>query len=182
MVQATTTPTEKAYPGELRELLERANAGDPTALPEVRRALDEHPELAALLAAGKSLVAQEAIARQVADLRQRLAATAATPLERLLADRVVISWIEVHHGDIDLAGHLLNHPGAAPTTRAAQKRLDAAHARFLSATRALAVAQKLLKPSPSALDLLARPVGETDVAGARRRSSVSPREGVPVVN
>jgi hypothetical protein len=165
----------KAYPAELKAILERANAGDETALPQLKRAFDEHPELVPhfgdmvehakqallTLAAGKCLTAREAVGREMSELRARLAATAATELERLLVDRVCLCWLAVNHADIDLAQKLLASPGASPAGQAAQKRLDAAHQRFITATKALATLQKLVRPAPSPVDFLSRPVAET---------------------
>jgi hypothetical protein len=199
MSQTTPTPeNEKAYPAELQALLQRANSGDASALPGLKQALDAHPELVAAfgdlvahareallsLVAGKCLTAKEAIARQVDDLRARLKGAAPSELEALLIDRIALCWIEVYHGDVDLAQHLLRQPGAAPATRAAERRLDRAHARFLAAARALATTQKLLRPAVSAFDLLKKGVDETGtpVSGAGRRSSTNPAEGVGVVN
>jgi hypothetical protein len=104
------------------------------------------------------------------ELRARLAATATSELERLLIDRVCLSWLEVYHSDIDLAQKLLASPGASPASQAAEKRLDAAHRRFLTATKALAVLQKLVRPAPSPFELL-RPVAE---AGARTPAKPAP--------
>jgi hypothetical protein len=42
-------------------------------------------------------------------------ATATSELEKLLVDRVVISWLEVYHGNIDLANQLLRVSGASKT-------------------------------------------------------------------
>jgi hypothetical protein len=45
----TQSPTaEKVYPAELRDILERATAGDATVLPELQNAFDAHPELVAV--------------------------------------------------------------------------------------------------------------------------------------
>src|SRR5947209_458418 len=117
--QTAPIPT-KEYPQALKVILERAHAGDPSALPELKKALDENPELVALfgdlvrhareslltLAAGSSLTAREAISREVEGLRARLASNASSELENLLIDRICISWMEVYHGDISLANHL----------------------------------------------------------------------------
>ena len=198
-ITGTPPPDAKTYPAELKSLLERGNAGDVSVLPALKKAFDQNPELAALLgdlvghaersvlalAAGRSLTAKEAIARQVADLRSRLVATARSELEKLLIDRICLSWIEVYHGDVDLAQRLLQQPDWVPGTAAAQKRLDRAHARFLSAVKALAVVQKLIRPPLSPLDLLARPpeeMGGGGASGPRQRSTASPRRGVPVLD
>jgi hypothetical protein len=146
--------------------------------------LVQHAEQAVLtLAAGQSLMGKEAIARQVASLRARLQGPATSELERLLIDRIAISWIEVYFGDIDLAQHLLKQPGAAPATQAAQKRLDRAHARFLSAVKALATVRKLLKPPVSTLEMLtAPPEGRVINPAVARGHCANPAAGVPVVN
>jgi hypothetical protein len=197
MSQTTETTTYgKAYPLELEAILERANLGDESALAALKQALDAYPELTRTfgdlaahaemallrLVAGPSLVAKEAIARQVAELRARLAVKATSELEKLLIDRIAISWIEVYHGDLELAQQLLIHCSAGPATAAAQKRLDRAHARFLAAIKALAIVQKLVRPMPSVLELLAPPVPDTASVLRNRGGSRLPAGGVPVLN
>jgi hypothetical protein len=153
-------------------------------LPQLKKAFDEHPELShhfgnmvehakqalLTLAAGKCLTAKEAITRQMNELRDRLTATAASELERLLVDRVCLCWLAVYHADIDLAQQLLANPGASPASQAAGKRLDGAQRRFITATKALATLQRLARPSPSPFELL-RPVAE---AGARTPAKPAP--------
>lgn len=167
--------TTKEYPEALKSILERGNAGDLSVLPDLKKAFDEHPELAAQLgdmvwhaeqslldlATGSSLTAKEAIARQAAALRERLRATAASELEKLLIDRIVIGWIEVYHSDVDLARHLHAHLGDTPAHRSAERRHDGAHRRFLAAVKALATIQKLARPAPSPVELAQRPIPET---------------------
>jgi hypothetical protein len=181
----STQTSTKPYPAELKAIIERANAGDATALPELRKALDEFPELSRefgdmvehakqallTLAAGRCLTARETIGRQMNELRDRLTATAAGELERLLVDRICLCWLAVYHADIDLAQQLLASPGASPASQAAQKRVDGTHRRFISATKALAVLQKLTRPAPSPVDFLSRPVTE---AGARTPAKPAP--------
>src|SRR5262249_4474530 len=89
--------------------------------------------------------------------------------ERLLIDRICVCWLEVYHGDIDLVEHLSQHLGANPSAHAAQKRLDAAHRRYLTAIKTLATVQKLLKPARSPFALLSRPVREAPAAQSVRR-------------
>jgi hypothetical protein len=193
----TTRPEQKVYPAEVQTILQRGNAGDPTVLPQLRQVFDAHPELVAplgdlvrhaeqalvALAAGPCLTAREAISRRVHELRTKLNATATNELERLLVDRVCVSWLEVYHADVALAEHQLGLPGAAPATQAAQKRLDAAHRRYLTAVKTLAVVQKLLRPVTSTLELLAGPgTGAGPRRTARPARCASPAEGVPVLN
>jgi hypothetical protein len=170
----------------VKTILEKACEGDANVLPELKQVFEKYPELSAHfgnlveharlallnLIAGKSVIAREAIARETANLRERLLATAPSELERLLVDRVIICWMEVYHDDMDVAHHLLSDPVASPATQAAQKRLDRAHVRFLAAVKALATVQKLLKPSVSTFDLLRQPVNEVSDPLAARASGV----------
>jgi hypothetical protein len=132
-------------------------------LPELKNVFDENPELAANfgdmvrhaeqtlleLVAGPSLVAREAIAHQVAALRGRLTAPDASELEKLLIDRICISWMEVNHGDMTLADYQRTGAGASAAARAAQVHLDRAHQRYLSSVRALETLQRLARPVSS---------------------------------
>lgn len=108
--------------------------------------------------------------------------TATSELEKLLVDRVIISWIEVYHGDIDLAHQLLKVSGASKTAQAAQRRLDRAHARYLSAIKALATTQKLLRPTLSPLDLAVKFVPEEKASAPGLRPAIDPAKSVPVLN
>ena len=145
----------------------------------------KHAEEAVLrLAAGDSVTMKAAIGRQAGELRDRLAAAATSELERLLIDRVCISWIEVYYGDVDQAHQLLRSPQAVEAATASTRRLDRAHARFLSAVKALATVTKLVRPTLSPLDLLGRPGGDVAPprAACRGRSAASPAAGVAVAN
>jgi hypothetical protein len=65
---------------------------------------------------------QEAIRRRVAELRSELAQDAATPLERLVVDRICVTWLAVYQADSAAAEHLLQRPEAAPANHAAQQQ------------------------------------------------------------
>jgi hypothetical protein len=180
----------------LTALLEKASKGDLTVLPELKKTFDEHPELLERfgdlvrhaqdslwrLVAPSCLTVREAIARQAAALKERLMKTATSELEKLLVDRVVISWIEVYHRDIELTNQLLNVSGASKTAQAAQRRLDRARVRYLSAIKALATIQKLLRPTLSPLEPAVKFVPEAKASSAGLRPAVDPAEGVPVMN
>ena len=164
----TTGPRPKApaIPPEVLELVRRASGGEDVAVPDLRLALEDHPELTAelgdlaalaeggliQLAAGPSLVSREAIAAHVAALRADLGEAGASPLERLLIRRVALSWLSLHVGEIARVEKRLARV-AEPSLAAAEKRVDRAHARFVSAARALATVRKLVRPGLSAVEL-----------------------------
>ena len=140
---------------EIGRLLERAQAGDASVLPQLRRFLDERPEvwrklgdLAAhareallALAGGDSLVARESMARRLDELEGELAGPAPTPLERVLAQRVALTWAQTHLADLDA---LQNDRGATPLAAHALKRQESAARRFAQAVRSLATVRRLL--------------------------------------
>jgi hypothetical protein len=109
-------------------------------------------------------------------------ARATAELEQLLVDRVVISWIEVYHGDSSLAQHLLRMSGAAKTVQAAQRRLDRAHTGYLSAIKAWAATHELLRPSLSPLELAVKFVPQEQASTAGLRPAIDPAECVRVRN
>jgi hypothetical protein len=141
---------------ELKALMVRAHEGDGTALPKLREILDAAPSLArelmdpaeiaersavGLYATKEDLLAQEVIPRVLEQMRSELEGESPTPLERLLADRVAATWLQVQ------CYETLYAQNAAKMTPAQgehhQKRMDRAHNRHLSAVRALAQVRKM---------------------------------------
>src|SRR5262245_47942466 len=128
MSQATNPTADRPYPEELLALLEAANRGNISELTALREAFDRYPELipqlgdlarhaenaVVELAAGPSVLGREAITRQLASMRERLYSPNCSELERLLVDRVVLSWAEAHHGDLDVTGRQMRGAGADP--------------------------------------------------------------------
>jgi hypothetical protein len=104
-------------PKELKKLLQRARNGDEKTLPAVREIFRDPAAVERLggnlawqaeyslvrAALGEDLVAREALTRKLELLRAELNGPASTPLERLLVDRVVACWLQLHHADIVLA-------------------------------------------------------------------------------
>ena len=148
--------------GRLKELLHRAEEGDRTALAELRPLVDARPGLwdragdvagfarrawADLIGTTNQFVV-EAVEHEAEELRQHLLGDAPTPLERLLVERVVLCWIQVHYLEAIYARQLGQSGGIS---RAAdlghQRRQDRAHRRYLSAIRTLAQVRRLLVPA-----------------------------------
>jgi hypothetical protein len=90
--------------------------------------------------AGTDLVAQEVLAQQLQVLKAELGGPSPTPLEQLLIDRIVVTWVQVCQADLWAAQHVTQHD-----TWIAQRQ-DRAQGRLLTAVKALAQVRKLLRP------------------------------------
>ncbi len=142
--------------GRLRELARKAEQGDEGVLPEIRQILEGNPDLPwRLMDVGKAaerllvnrmtknkdLVGRELMEHQLESMRREVAGDDASPLERLLAERVVATWLQVQHLEslcaLSLNNLTLSQGGYY------QKHLDRAHRRHLSAIRTLAQIRKL---------------------------------------
>ena len=156
---ATPNVPSKALPTEmeqLQEFLRRAHDGDEATLPVLKEmlkvpAIVEHcGNLAAHVedtlvgkVAGQDLAVREGLRRKLASLRAELGGPAPTPLERLLVERIVACWLHLYHLEANYAGK-----DSMPLELATyyQRSLSAAHKRYLSAIKTLAVVRKLAVP------------------------------------
>ena len=82
--------------------------------------------------------------RKLARLREELAGPEPTPIERLLAERAAFCWLTVYEYERQYASR-----GQPPGGQAEyhQRRIDAAHRRFLSSLKTLATVRKLAVPA-----------------------------------
>lgn len=143
------------------EVVRRAAKGDPDMLPLMRKVLDD-PEQGQWLverygnsyqhardelikvAAGKNHVAAEALRRKIDGLRDEVAGPNASALERILAERVALCWLDVNESDRRLSDH------SEMTIKQAafrEDRRDRAYRRFLAACKTLATVRKLGVPA-----------------------------------
>src|SRR5262245_15505029 len=171
---------------QLQILLKRAEDGDQAVLPELRQALDDHPviwqhygDLAlraqtiwVIQASGSDVLLVESLERKLDELRAQLAGPSAPALEQLLADRIALCWLHLHHAELVCAG-LASRPDLA-AREAAQKRLSAAQHRYLTAVKALATVRKLLQKAPTPLELVGHFVPRRKGAGPGRRDFPCP--------
>ena len=183
-----TEKSESAADEDMARLVERATKGDATVLPKLRRLLDESPDLwrgygdLALqarsswiqLAAGPNLLLDECLTRKAAELRKDVAGDSPSPLEQLLADRVVICWLQVSFYDSLVAQTREYTPAKA---RMLQQQHDGAHRRYLTAIKTLATVRKLLTPSRSPLEIATKLAGERSEIRLRQARVEA---GVPV--
>jgi hypothetical protein len=146
-------------PGEINKIIKRAQQGDATALPMLRKLLTENKGFVDLLGGdlarqveyslinavcGENLSVKEALIRKLNLLREDLAGSMPAPLERLLIERIALCWLSLHETEIRFA----QMPNL--TLRQAeywQNRIDRAHRRYLSAIKTLATVRKLALPA-----------------------------------
>ena len=152
---------KRAASAWLTTVIDQAEAGDRQALKlavEAHKAVPwlwspvnqlqanvERSVLDAMLGADRQLFARATIERQMEVMRANLLGSSPSPLERLLVDRVVVSWLECQHADLGLAQRTTgNHTFALGDYH--QRRAERAERRLLRATKALATVRRLLVP------------------------------------
>jgi hypothetical protein len=156
---ATPSVPSKALPtdlGQVQAFLDRAHNGDETTLPVLREMLQvpaivEHcGNLAAHVEdtlirklAGQDLAVREGLRRKLESLRAELGGPTATPLERLLVERIAACWLHLNHLETNYVG-MDKMPLELATYY--QRSISAAHKRYLSAIKTLAVVRKLAVP------------------------------------
>ncbi len=140
---------------ELRGCLEQAQDGNEEALSKVREIFKEAPRLAQIFAdlageversvikrmTGDSPVVREALPVKLKAMREELAGPDSSPLERLLAERIVACWLQFQYADIIYAQNL----GSMNMVQSDyhQRRLDRLHKRYLSSVKTLAQIRKI---------------------------------------
>ncbi len=144
--------------GSTEKLLEQARKGDRSCLPEIRALLAGDPEFLEEVGSpaqwfrgtilkklgGAHLLAQEAVTQKLENLRTELEGPSPTPIERLLAERACVCWFVVHWYETT---YMAAEGMTIVQADHQQRRLDRAHARFLSALRTLAQIRKLALPT-----------------------------------
>jgi len=143
---------------QLRELSDRVNSGERSALLELRAALDKYPWMSSAMGgnlayqAETSLVnamfddqiaAKEALQRELEKKRAVLSGENPTPIERLLIERVTSCWLQVQHADLVVA-QSKNVSHASGDYH--QRRQDRANRRYLAAVKSLATVRRLALP------------------------------------
>lgn len=142
---------------KLRDLMDKAQDGDENAAFDIRKILDGSPDLAWRFTKGsgkmaeealideftrdKDLASKELLKHQLKSMRIEVAGENPSPLELLLAERVVATWLQVQLFDAFYAFGMKS--GTLSQDEHRQKRLDRAHRRHLSAIRTLAQIRKM---------------------------------------
>ncbi len=142
-------------------MAKRAGKGDESCLPEVR-ALFADGEYGASIreangswaarlrhclsekAAGKNILIREAIEQKLQLVQAELEGPNPTPIERLLAERASLCWFIVHRYELAYAN---SKDWSIAQADFQHRKIDKAHARFLSALLTLARIRKLALPT-----------------------------------
>jgi len=141
---------------EIRDLLRRAQSGDETVLPVLRKEMDHFPKLASqcgdlariaqheliTVISGENLLTKEALPRKLEEMREELAGPTPTPLEKIMVERVVACWLAVQHAEVLVAQQTFGTV-TVQQIELYQRRLDRAHKRYLSAIRTFAQIRKM---------------------------------------
>lgn len=148
-----------ANPQAVERCLLAATKGDESALPVVARVLDSFPAGTMFPMAEETerallkhfyrenLLRTEEVKREAAALRKQLAGDNPAPLEKLLVERVVISWLALNGFEwlyAECAGRL--PAGGGAIVEAWERRIDRLSRRFLAAAKALAQVRRLAIP------------------------------------
>jgi hypothetical protein len=150
----TDAPTEPPVAAELRSLVQRAQAGDTSALLRIRAVLDNHPEVwqylgdlsglverawTSVISADNPLVI-EATTRTIAEMKADLAGDQPTRLELMMVDQVVAQWMEVKYLEAASA-----EGGGSPLANDSLrlKRLESAQRRYFHAITMLTTVRAL---------------------------------------
>lgn len=138
-------------------------------MPAVRRALIDRPELRRKLgdlhvraldawirfAVGTKLATAQAIRLQVAELQRELGGPGCPMVEGLIVQQISVSWVQAQYAHMAYLNVANGSPKPELLAAAVQRQANAQR-RLLTALKQLAVVRKLLKPAPSAFELLAR--------------------------
>jgi hypothetical protein len=158
-VEVETLASRRELIDELRASIEAANAGDEEALAAVERILEESPDFARFFAnlansveqsyverlSGGSPVREKALPVRLETMRGEIAGPAASPLERLLAERIVACWLELHYANLLYTQELPKL--TLKQDDYYQKRLDRLNKRYLTAIKTMAQVRKHLRPN-----------------------------------
>lgn len=143
---------------EINTTIRKAEGGDKEALAEVRELLAK-PGIPDILAgnvatealnrlvktyAGENPVIREAVLRKLDEMRTELSGLNASAVEKLLVERVLATWLHLHHLE---AVYASKESMSLPLGLYYQKTISAAQKRYLSSLKGLAEVRKLALPT-----------------------------------
>ena len=165
-------------PADFAELRERANQGDPKARAQLKRWLDDHPdvwheignlarhaqmEFIRLVTKGDFLFG-EAIRRRADELRRELQGPFPTPLEILVVERIIAAQMQVQH----VEGQIALSDGDIPGAKFWLHRQLQANRLLHAATKSLLLIRELLPPEGPPVALAATGTADAKLNGKDR--------------
>jgi hypothetical protein len=175
---------------EIEAVVDQARRGDKSSLPRLRELLDEYPDLWrhcgdlaahaqaawANLATGTNLYMRETVAWKTEAMRKELAGPSPSPLERLLVERVVVCWVQLHYLEM-IEAHSRSQGESPALTVYRGRRQALAQRGYLSAVAALATVRRLLSPTtPAARQPAPGPAASTGTQSDRPCGQAAPQE------
>ncbi len=156
---ADDTPPAAGVPprlpeAEVRKLMDRAQKGDTSAMPALRKWIDQNvtfkfedaargaEEAVARLMYNTDLLSQESVSRQIRATASNLGGPNPSPIEAMLARRAALCWISVNWSESQYA-NLLREGTTMEKSDHYQRRTDRAHRRLLSSLKALASVRRV---------------------------------------
>jgi len=154
------TTIHKKQETDILELVKRAEQGEETALAGIREMFDREPSLCNALgdlaclaeeslitvASGDNPLTKESLQYKLRGLKEELAGTSPTPVERMLVERVTACWLQLYYFETLYAQGLGDGGVTQQWSEYHQRRIDRAQRRYLSAIKALVQVRRLLGP------------------------------------
>ena len=154
-------PEKPADREKVLDAIDRAGKGDESALPAVRAYLDERgPEYLDVLNVAHmakeaqikrvfgpdDLTAREVMTRKLEQMRREILGPNPPPLESLVADQIVLCWLQLYYAETKHAERNLEEAPAINWIQDEwhQKRVDRLQRRYLAAIKSLAQVRRLL--------------------------------------
>ena len=148
--------------GELKQLAEAAQHGNRPAATRLRELFLRHGEQLVALAGGDladrvrqvlirravpsdAALERAAFVQRLERIREELAGPAPTPIERLLAERAAVCWLDAYLADLLVAGRFGDELAGTEAANLDRYR-DRAHRRYLAALKTLSQVRKLAVP------------------------------------
>jgi hypothetical protein len=98
---------------------------------------------------GEDRVLRTGVRHKLDALKADIGHATASPLERLLIDRVGLTWLTLHYVEIMKAQLMKRHEVDYAAGEYLDRRVNTAQKRYLAAIRALATVRRLLTPQPT---------------------------------
>ena len=117
------------------------------------------------LMAGEDLLLRESVSRHLETIEADLGLAQASPLEKLLIERITACWLQTHYAEAAFI-RMEGSNGTAPARLL--KRQDKAQRQLLAAIKQLALLRKLLKPVPRRVDVALKGVPQFQIRNQDR--------------